>query len=462
MRRVLLLCLALLAPGSAVRAPELAPVVRLVREPGPSAGVRRALDRLPGNVRVGLLVRDLTTGEELEARGADLPLIPASTLKLVTAMAVLADRGGAGGWWSTELTVPAAEVGRPRVSHLTLRGGADPTLSVAEGPNSLRSLARQAYARGLREVGEVRLDEHPLDAATWRDLPLGVPMTPVRLSDWHGAPPTSAEQARRWAGAALIGELRRAGVRVNSETVGHAPGFTPYLPPSRVDERGRPLPPDPFVPVGQRPEQGVASVRSAPPGDVLAATLRPSDNLRAEELLATLAARPGGDGTLPGALARERSLLRRLGVDLTGVHLADGSGLSRGNRLTARALVELLRGAHDLPYPAGEPRAEEPGEVYRERRNILAEALPRAGTGEADPRHDGRGGTLARRLVGSGLDVRAKTGTLPGVSALAGYVTGGSGHTLAFAVLMNGPEDAPILTLRALQDEVVRAVAAAH
>ncbi|WP_370637695.1 D-alanyl-D-alanine carboxypeptidase [Deinococcus sp. 6GRE01] len=48
------------------------------------------------------------------------------------------------------------------------------------------------------------------------------------------------------------------------------------------------------------------------------------------------------------------------------------------------------------------------------------------------------------------------------MSALAGYVTGRSGRTLVFAVLMNGPEDTPILTLRAVQDRVVQAMAQAH
>lgn len=66
----------------------------------------------------------------------------------------------------------------------------------------------------------------------------------------------------------------------------------------------------------------------------LAATLRPSDNLWAEELLATLARRPAGNGTLAGGLARERAFLGRIGVDLSGVVLADGSGLSREDRLT--------------------------------------------------------------------------------------------------------------------------------
>jgi D-alanyl-D-alanine carboxypeptidase/D-alanyl-D-alanine-endopeptidase (penicillin-binding protein 4) len=474
-RRVLSLCLLCLplwgglaasqaqAPGTQPPGTQLpdtqAPAVTLTRAPDLSPGVRRALAELPEGVRVGLLVRDLTTGEVLEARGADLSLIPASTVKLVTAAAVLADRGAAG-WWSTELTVPAAEVGRASVSQLTLRGRGDPTLSVAGGPNSLRSLSKQAFARGVREVGAVQVDETGLDARTWEATVLGVPMTAVRLAGWHDAPPRSAAEARGRVGAALIAELRRAGVRVASEVVSVAPAFVPFTPPPRSDGQGRPLPPDPFVPVSRRPEQGVATVRSAPPLGVLAATLRPSDNLRAEELLATLAARPAGNGTLAGALSRERAALRRLNVDLTGVHLADGSGLSRENRLTARALVQLLKGLHDLPYAAG--KSAWPQQTYRERRNVFVEALPQAGTGENVPAHDGRGGTLALRLRGSGLDVRAKTGTLPGVSALAGYVTGKSGQTLAFALLMNGPGDSPILTLRAVQDEVVRAVAGGH
>ncbi len=424
--------------------------------------MRAALAGLPAGVKVGLLVRDLTTGALLEARGADLPLIPASTTKLVTAASVLVDRGGAEGWWSTELSVPATEVGRARVSHLTLRGSADPTLSVASGANSLRALAQQAFARGLREVGAVRVDETGLDARTWQNTVLGVPMTTVRLAEWQGRPPVTAAEARARVGAALIAELRRAGVRVSSSRVGTAPPFRPSAPPPRTDQRGRPLPPDPFVPVRFRPEQGVASVRSASPFGVLAATLRPSDNLRAEELLATLALRPSGNGTLAGALARERAVLRRLNVDLTGVHLADGSGLSRQNRQTARALVGLLKALHDLPYSRGEGRAVSPAGIYLGRRNAFVEALPQAGTGENVPNHGGRGGTLALRLRGAGLDVRAKTGTLPGVSALAGYVTGKSGHTLAFAILMNGPQETSVLTLRAVQDRVVQAVARAH
>ncbi|MFN4250062.1 D-alanyl-D-alanine carboxypeptidase/D-alanyl-D-alanine-endopeptidase [Deinococcus sp.] len=488
MRRLLLISLLLLpvsgaqAPARpAMASPETASsgaagpdtALQLTREPGLSAGVRAALRDLPPGVRVGILLREVGGGPVLETQAADETFIPASTVKLVTAAAVLAERGGADGEWTAELTVPAGQAGRADVKAVTLRGSGDPLLSARDGAYSLRALARQAYARGLRSVGEVRLDDAGLNAASFAPLTLGEPMPALRLSDWQDDPPASVDEARARLGAALIGELRRAGVTVTRDTPGRAAPFTPYLPPTPpAAEGGRPAEPDPFVPVARRPEQGVASVRSGSPFQVLARTLRPSDNRLAEALLSTLAHPPGGNGTLGGALARERAFLRQIGVNLAGVRLADGSGLGREARLSPRALGTLLTVMHDLPYPtpaaqaaavkAGQPARLLPAALYRSRGNAFIEALPQAGTGEDVPAHDGRGGTLALRMRGLNLDVRAKTGTLPGVSALAGYVTARSGRTLVFAVLMNGPEDTPILTLRAVQDRVVQAMAQAH
>ena len=465
-RRFLLLSLLLLSSVAwvpqAQSAPPVAPMVTLEREPAPAGALARTLAGVPRGVRTTLLVRDLKSGEVLAALDPDRPLIPASTMKLVTAAAVLYDRGGAAGWWSTELTVPATEAGRSHVTTLTLRGSGDPTLSVAGTPNSLRALAEQAHRRGIRAVDAVRIDTLPLDATSFEASELGLPMPAVRLREWEERPPTSAAEARRRLGATLIAELRRVGITVGREEVTPAPAYRPYVPPPRQAEKGRPLPPEWRIPLERRPEPGVASVRSGSPFSFLAATLRPSDNLRAEALLATVAVRPGETGSLKSALKRERAILQRMGLDLTGAVLEDGSGLGRGNRLTARQLTGLLSAMYVLPYPtAAQYGRELPPALYRARHNAYAEALPQAGTGEDVPGYAGRGGTLARRLVGSGLDVRAKTGTLPGVSALAGYMTAGSGRLLAFAVLMNGPEDSPILTLRALQDQAVRDIAAA-
>nr|WP_309571100.1 D-alanyl-D-alanine carboxypeptidase [Deinococcus sp.] len=454
--------LGLLASGGVAVAPAPSPpTLTLHHTPPLGARVHAALTPLPAGIRTGLLVTDLATGAVVEELGAETPLIPASVTKLITAASVLADRGGAGGWWSTELTVPAAQVGRARVTCVTLRGSGDPTLEATRGPYSLRALAGQAYGRGLRQVDRVHLVDRTLDAQAWTGEPIGVPMTALRLAGWHDDPPASAAMARQRLGASLIAELRRAGVHVASDSVESAPVTTPYVPPVRRDTEGHILPPDVLIPMSRRPEQGVASVRSASPAAVLAATLRPSDNLRAEELLATLARRAAAPGRREDALSRGRALLRRLHVDLSGVLLHDGSGLDRHDRVTPRALVSLLRAMYDLPYPTP-GSGDAPPALYRSRHNAFVELLPRAGTGETVPLHDGRGGTLALRLRGSGLDVRAKTGTLPGVSALAGYVTARSGHVLAFAVIMNGPETAPILTLRAVQDDLVRAIASAH
>ena len=420
--------------------------------------MREVLREVPGDVTTTLLVRDLGTGAVLAAQAPDTPLIPASTTKLVTGAVTLVSRQGAGGWWSTELTVPAGQEGQARVNALTLRGSGDPTLSVSNGANSLRALAAQAYARGVRRAGEVRLDPGRVDAASFAATEYGLPMPALRLREWEGSPPGSVAEAQRRLGAALVTELRRTGIRVDRDALGKAVPRRPYTPAARQDAQGRPLAPDPVIPAARRPESGVASVRSGPVTPFLNSTLRPSDNARAEALLAALAAAPGGQGsgTLSGALDRERAALRRLGVDLGGVVLADGSGLSRSARLTPRALVELLKVMYDLPYTAA-PTTDSPARVYATRRNLFVEALPQAGVGGDK---EGRGGTLAARLTGSGLDVRAKTGTLPGVSALAGYVTARSGRTLAFAVLMNGPESTPLLELRAAQDRLVRALAA--
>ncbi|MEO1237806.1 MAG: D-alanyl-D-alanine carboxypeptidase/D-alanyl-D-alanine-endopeptidase, partial [Planctomycetota bacterium] len=141
----------------------------------------------------------------------------------------------------------------------------------------------------------------------------------------------------------------------------------------------------------------------------------------------------GARGSWGGGHLAAVSFLRQAGIDTATIVCADGSGLSRENRVSAASLADLL--GHML-------RDHEHGEHY-------VASLAAAG----------RTGSLRRRLKELEGRVWAKTGTINGVSALSGYVFSpdGRGPVAAFSVLHNGQGSAS--AARRQQDAVVRAVA---
>ena len=90
---------------------------------------------------------------------------------------------------------------------------------------------------------------------------------------------------------------------------------------------------------------------SAPLAGIVAGMETESDNFVAELLLKELGALAAGHGTTAAGAGVVRDVLERAGVPLAGVRLVDGSGLSSGDRLTAAALLALLRAAWDDPEP---------------------------------------------------------------------------------------------------------------
>jgi serine-type D-Ala-D-Ala carboxypeptidase/endopeptidase (penicillin-binding protein 4) len=159
---------------------------------------------------------------------------------------------------------------------------------------------------------------------------------------------------------------------------------------------------------------------------LIALTNTPSDNFFAETLLKDIGARFGTGGTTAAGAAVVRATI----AQKFGLHprLNDGSGLSRYDRTTPSQVVSLLRQqAADAPF-----------------RNSLATA--------------GRTGTLVDEMNGTFAQgrCRGKTGTLHDVSNLVGYCEARDGHTLAYALLMNGivPDYA-----HPIQDNMVVAVA---
>lgn len=328
---------------------------------------------------------DLRTGAVVFARNPGLPLRPASTEKLVVGFAALALLGP-GFRFHTEVHGLGALDGTVWRGDLVLRGHGDPTLRAED----LAGLAQQVAGWGITRVtGAVLGDE------SWFD---GIRTGP----GWKGSfyvlesPPLSALVAERalyrgktsrnpaLAAASLFRQaLADAGVAVAKRSrVGH------------TGESSLPL----------------AYDISPPLAGIVAEMETESDNFVAELLLKALGALAAGHGTTAAGAGVVRDVLEQAGVPLAGVRLADGSGLSSDDRLTASALVALLRAAWDAP----------------ELREAFVASLALAGVN----------GTLEERMREPPARgrVRAKTGTTDVASALAGF----AGDRYAFAVLQNG------------------------
>ncbi len=159
----------------------------------------------------------------------------------------------------------------------------------------------------------------------------------------------------------------------------------------------------------------LAVIRSAPLDVLIRRFLKESHNLTGEALLKHLGNTFRGTGSWESGIQATRSILHTFaGIDSTTYRLADGSGISRYTEISPRALAMLIRAASSEFTMAPE---------------ILA-AMPIAGID----------GTLARRLSEGPIagTVRGKTGTMTGVSSLAGVLETREGEKLVYCLLMNG------------------------
>lgn len=429
-----------------------------------------------------LLVVSLDSGDTLYAREIDRLYTPASNLKLFTAASALHYLGpdfrfetmvATGGRWT----------GDTLHGDLYLVGRGDPDLVT----DDLAVLADSVAAAGVRVVrGRVvpvadwfggpewgagwMWDDGPFwywpytSALTLNDNSVTVRVTPgpevgapvdaslepatdyVRLTvdartGPTGSPPT-LEVERHWDPKANVIDVRGslpldagpvAEVRTVEDPASYAARvFTQLLSERGVDVldalgEGLQPPPDTIPIVRHESDSLAVSVRNF---------LKVSDNLTGEQLVKAIGARTAGPpGNYANGLAAERRFLAaEVGIDTTAMVLADGSGVSRYNLVTARQVVRLLA------YMAG--------------RDDLAPAffgaLPIAGVD----------GTLEDRMRGTAAEraVRAKTGSLAGVSALAGYTMTAGGERLAFSLMMEFFPGAAA-PRRAVQDSIMAALA---
>ena len=371
-----------------------------------AAELRAELSRASAQLgrAAGAHVVDLDDGRVLYTRRADLPLVPASTQKLITTATALLTLGPTARRETLVVgATPTVDADRTTVpGDLYLVGAGDPTFSNAD----LRALAEQLVEGvGITRVrGAVVGDESLLDAkrgspdsAFKPDLDLGGQLGALIV----GRGVTDAEGPAHVAAARLQALLKARGVRFDRRA---ATGTTP-------EDAGDALAVDPSPSIAE----------------LVRAINQPSDNLYAELMLKVVGAESGSGGsTLAGATVA-RATMARLGLRPT---IVDGSGLSRGNRTTARQVVTLLR-------------AMRSGEASRAWLASLTVA--------------GRNGTLKRRMRGTAAAGRCsgKTGTLRGVSALSGYCTTTAGRRVAFSFLENGVG----FGAKAVEDRMVSALA---
>ena len=335
-----------------------------------------AADPLLQTAQIGFMVWDLTADRPLYSHHERQLMRPASTKKVLTAVAAL-DQLGGDYVFSTSLYYKGNVAGRSLRGDLIVVGGMDPMFD----RDDMEALVANVRRLGIdtlrgRIVCDVSMKDTLRYGEGWcwdDDNPV---LTPLRM------------ERRLDFGEQLLGALQRGGVVTDGASVvrGRLPGSTTFV-----------------------------CARTHTIDQVMFEMMKESNNLYAESMFYQTALRSGHrPATAKDGRKMERDVMLRAGLLPQQYRIADGSGLSLYNYLSAEALTMLLR------YAWFDNR-------------IYSHLLPTLPVAAQD-------GTLKKRFVGTpaASNVQAKTGTLTGITSLAGYCTAPDDHRLCFAVIVQG------------------------
>lgn len=325
--------------------------------------------------QVGLMVYDLTADSVIYRHNERQMMRPASTMKLLTAIAAI-DRLGGSYQTKTELCYTGRIADRTLEGDIYCVGGMDPLFNADD---------MSAFVESIHKMGVDTIRGHLYADKSMKDYDLlgegwcWDDDNPVLTPLIYGRKDQFMERFER--------ELRESGLVVQA-----------------------------FASTAVKPDTAFCiCARYHTIDQILMRMMKESDNLYAESLFYQLAA---SGGARPASARHARQYIRRL-IDKVGLRsqhyrIADGSGLSLYNYVTAELEVRLLRYAYR----------------YQNIYIHLLPSLPKAGVD----------GTLEKRMHGTFTkdNVKAKTGTLAGVISLAGYCTAANGHQLCFAILNQG------------------------
>jgi D-alanyl-D-alanine carboxypeptidase/D-alanyl-D-alanine-endopeptidase (penicillin-binding protein 4) len=373
--------------------------------------------------RTGLAVYDRTSGRFLALHNGRGQLRPGSNVKLATSAALLIRFGPSARLWTRIMASGPLAAGTVTGS-LFMVGGGDPSLATKPfaraahggGGTLVRDVAAAVAARGISRVtGRLYGDESAFDSR--RTGPFWKP------TYWRDCPPISALSVNE--------DLFRFG---DPHASSNPPLFAAQILKKSLRNRGVVFRRAPRVRVHPGTAWVVARQRSPRMSRLVRQMDIVSDNYYAEVLTKALAVHSGLRGTTANGTLTTRRSLRRLGVNLRGSSIVDGSGLSLGDHLSARQILGILRRS-----------AKHPWGFY------LRRALPVAGVS----------GTLRTRMRSGPAhgNAHAKTGTLDTASALSGYVRSTNGHRLVFSILQNRRPHLDVLAAHRLQDAIVQLLA---
>ena len=376
---------------------------------------RRLPTILSTEIRIGGLIRSLSDtvqimpdqsclvvsveGQQITSINPNLPVIPASNMKLLTATAALEVLG-------PEFVFTTKVVGLSQanqiVGDLWLVGGGDPLLSTigypatesypTMHPTNIGLLIDAFVATGITEItGNIVGDESRYDTERFTPtLGLGVRTTEVGP-----------------LGALMLndGVVLSSPVKPDQPALSAAEEFLRLLTERGIVVRGAAK-----IRTASTDLPVVASISSAPLSDVVSEMLTNSDNNTAELMLKEIGLARLSSGTRIAGAQVVQSVLQEFGLPIDGLVIIDGSGLDRGNRATCALFTSIL---------------ERDGGF-----GLLGSGLAIAG----------QTGTL-RDLLGettAGERLHAKTGTLTGAKALSGYVAYAPEKSATFALILNG------------------------
>ena len=417
----------------------------------------------------GVDVRSLDSGERLYHLDAGRLMMPASNMKIFTTAAAAEILG----WdyrFTTRLETAAPIEGGYLKGDLIVRGGGDPTINARDGraPAVLAEWANALRAAGVAEInGRIVGDDQLFDddgigpGWAWDYLQFGY-AAPVGALEYNENLATlSVQPGPQESGGAIVTLSPGAGLRLSSRVSTVAPGGTTEISYRRrldepilevngtiaagsaaqtrtvavvnptlffaqslkdaLIERGIRVNGDAvdmddiamelLTQTGER--RVLASTQSPPLREIATTLMKVSQNLYAETLAKAIGAARGGLGTYNGGLETIRKQIASWGIPDDAYVIADGSGLSRYNYVSAGSVVEVLEHMYKDP----------------KHKDAFVATFPIAG-------RDGTVSTRMRRTRAEG-NAAAKTGSIANARSLSGFVRTRDGEMLVFSILAN-------------------------